>query len=373
MSRAIADASADSSTANVESPPLESRLSEIGKHREAYDHYQLTGDFDAAEKLIKKPDVTAESSTATAETPGAEASDEAETETASAPGETQQEQPKSRQDRNWAQTRKELAESRRREAVLQAKLELLGERTASGKSAPAADEETASSAAPEPPDFPDINDFDDPKAFAAKVKEWRRLDAAYTRSLIEQAVNTGIGSVELTKQRKASGEDWQRQRDAVKAESKDPKFDATIDGLNVSLTAGKLIFDRKDGAKLAYHLGKNPELAAKLIERTDITGNYQNITELMNAAKKDPELAIEVGRKLALAEVELDRIAESLSKKTVPTKETLARQPKPTSEVAVEPKGSAVEDEEAEAINAGDFTRYKKIADRKAIDTFRNG
>lgn len=323
-------------------------------------NYWQHGDLEAAEKLAKPPDVTPESSPD--KQPESESPDEGEevqTEAASGPAtkETEQPKPQTRQDRNWAATRKELADARHQAAVLQAKLELLErERAGTGPSAPGTEQEPDGL-----PELPNIGDYLDTEG----AKYTKDLNAA-VNARVKAMVESALQGVEKTKQLQGIGKSWSEQKAAAAKKYKD--FESAIgpEKLQVSLAAGKLIFERPDGAELAYYLGTHPEVQEALIESTDILGNYKDLPSLEAAAAKNPQLAMELGRKLALAEVELNRISASLKSTAVPQKEKLKHQPQPTSEVSVEPQGSAIEDPLAAAIKSGDQDSYNRIANQRA-------
>lgn len=328
----------------------------------AADKWNATGDIDAAEALQPKAEPSSDAKPAPSpgtqqpESPESQDEDADQTEAASGPAAQGQEQKsQGRGNRDWAATRRELAAARERAIKAEAQLELLkSERAGTGTSAPGARQEQQADSL----EFPTIGEDETLPQFTARLQK-------YTADVVRAQVQEAMQNLERTQQIRSTTESWTQQRTAAEKKYKD--FADVVDGdLQVSLAVGTQIFERPDGAELAYHLGKNPEVQQALLRRTDITGNYKTIADLKKAAKADPDLALELGRKMALAEVELDRIAASLKTPSVPAKKKLADQPLPSAEVSVDANAAAIDDPFAEAIRTGNQELFNQIANERA-------
>lgn len=342
---------------------LEQRVGELTGP--ARDHWRLTGKVEEAEAMMPKPappetpssDVKADSSPAPSEPAAPSEEGEAQTETDSGPDVTPQ--PKAtRQDRNWAALRRERD-------LLKAKLELLeSERAASRTSAPATTpkEAHAPQAGDERPEFPDIEQFQDVKEWKKAVSEWKREDAAWIR----KQISTEMSQRDQQSEHQTATTRWEKIKNAGREKYKDFEQVAFSDAVPASLPAIAMLQEREDGHELAYHLGKHLDVAEKLAELTDIPGPYRTYAELMAKAKQDPDFALMLGEKRALARAELQRIADSL--KAVPPKPPARALPKPTSEVAVRPNASATTDELADIIKRGDQDAYNRYMNRRDLE-----
>lgn len=375
-----AESSPAATTTTTTGRTLDDRLSDISKHAGAHKHWQLTGDFDAAEALIKPEDKPAESSPVTTV-----AEPQGENETESAPGIT--EQPTGKPDDKAERSRRDRERNQRRfdelleeKGALKKENELLRQQIAGRTATTTATQESEKPNELKPPKRPRITDpkYSVPNGgelFDADTDAYEDARDAYRDAKVAAKLN----GLESQRQSESASNDWQSQRVLGAKEYKD--FDAVLanESLIVSLPCAPLLFGRKDGYKIAYYLGKNLKEAGRIAQLTDIPstyGDFKTPSEVLAAAKKDPELAMLLGEKRALAKIELDRISESLSKTATTTTAVPAKQNNssvPTSEVAVNPKGSAVEDELDEAVKNGDQEKYNAIMNRRDTERFRRG
>lgn len=321
---------AESSPAtSAPAPSLEDRAFALsGKAR---DHYMLTGDVDAAEALMPKKDVPAESSPA----PEAPETDEPEAAEAEA-GTAQVELPKKKtQAENFA-------ELRRKAIAAEARAELLERQLAESRGSAPAAEKVESKPVRVADGKPKLSQYT--AQIGTTYQTFEEAQEAYDDARDEYRETQLLQRQSQQQQAQV----WSESVEQAKARYPDFEAVAFSDSIPASDAMIHVMQSRKDGADLAYYLGKHPDVAKRLAERT----------------AEDSE------RSIGRVEAELDRIAESL-KQAVPVKTTV--RPKPTLEVAVEPKGSAVDDEEADAISRGDTGAYIRIANRKAIERAKNG
>lgn len=121
-------------------------------------------------------------------------------------------------------------------------------------------------------------------------------------------------------------------------------FEAVAFSPNVFLSLPMIgaLTGMKGGAELLYQLGSNPELAKELTDLTDIPGNFANYDELVEAAKKDPELRVELRAAEKLVDREIKRLQSGLSRKTTDLKPiTVSGAPAPAARVDASGSGPA--------------------------------
>lgn len=121
-------------------------------------------------------------------------------------------------------------------------------------------------------------------------------------------------------------------------------FEAVAFSPNVFLSLPMIgaLTGMKGGAELLYQLGSNPDLAKELTDLTDIPGNFANYDELVEAAKKDPELRVELRAAEKLVDREIKRLQSGLPRKTPDLKPiTVSGAPAPAARVDSSGSGPA--------------------------------
>ncbi len=319
------------------------------------DHWQLTGE------LPEESDVKAESSTATEESESS--ADEAGTDkTEAAPDPAGKKEQHKGPRTSWGELREAKARA-------EARAELLEQQLAESRKSPPAKEEPKVEAArvdPARPKRPRMDDpaFDTVEKYEAAMDAYEEAKDRYSAQTVEQRENQRKQEFEF----KSASEKWESIKESGRTEYKDFEAVAFNPKVPASLAAIVELQSREDGHKLMYHLGKNPELAKELAELTDIPGPYKTYAELTAQALKDPQFALQLGEKRGIAKAEIARIAKTLgSRKATPSKETIARQAKPSGEIAVEPNASPAEDELTEAIKSRNQSAYNRIMNKREM------
>lgn len=331
---------------------------------DAREHWQLEGDIDRAEALMKpKEEIDAKADPSPADDEPEPSADEAGTGTTEpepGPGVKVKEPPKG--------ARQSWGELREAKARAEAKSELLEQQLAQMRNSPAATKgEPRAEAKPivsDRPDFPDLDKFQTVAAYNEAVKQWKVADQQWIDARLEER----FGRQAEQQQFKAASDKWETIKDAGRTKYKDFETVAFNPKIPASLPAIVELQAHPNGHEIMYHLGKNPEIAAKLAESTDIPGNFKTYAEMMARSAKDPAFALLLGEKRGIAKAEIARLAETLSKpKGTPLKETIARQPKPSGEVAVEGHASPIDDELTDAIKRKDQRAYARIMNKREM------
>lgn len=327
------------------------------------DHWQLTGE------LPNEIDVSSASSPETAsETLETAVENEAASEPAVEEqpkvGETP-EQKSERKRRNDARRLRDFHKVEVELATERTKRELLEKQIAESKTAPAPVKEVAK-VDPNKPKRPRLDDpkLDTVEKYEAAMDAYEEARAQYDSQTVDQRERARSQEFEF----KTASEKWETIKTSGRTKFKD--FDAVAFNPKIpaSLAAIVEMQSREDGYELMYHLGKNPGVAKELAEATDIPGPYKTYAELTAQALKDPQFALTLGEKRGIAKAEIARIAKSLTKsKAAPAKETIARQSKPSGEVAVEANTGPVEDELAEAIRTKNQDAYNRIMNKREM------
>ena len=342
----------------------------------AREHWQLTGDLDAAEALEPSPGETAAPPPAPKKEKPPAASNgrgdrkDGPTAPASGPGTETEPQPKTPQERNFANLRKERERVERENIALKAKLEIYEREPAASRTpAPAATTETKP-ATPEKPKRPRYADFQTLDDYEKAMDTYEEKREHYSAQLLEAREQQQTERQSETKR----NETWTEQVTTGKSKYKDFEAVAFSSEVPASFAAIPRLRARKDGAEIAYFLGKHPEEALRIAELTDIPGivTAQDFLALRQKAQSDPQAARTLARAEALADAAFDQLSAQLGKPAASTK-TTTRPLKPTSEVRVDANAKPVEDELADAIARGDQSAYERIMNRRDVDAKRSG
>lgn len=350
----------------AEGPTIQERWSTVKKAGgRAREHLALHGDLAGAEALLEpKSDVTAASSSVTpSETPETaveiEAASEPAVEEQPPAGETP-EQKSERKRRNDTRRLRDMHKIELELATERTKRELLEKQIAESKGAsapPKTEDKPADSGRPR---RPRLKDFDGPDGlekyeaamdtYETAVDQWNSLTQDQRESTRTQ-----------TQQFQHASEKWESTKTAARVKYKD--FDAVAFNPKTPASLPQIVETqaREDAAEIMYYLGKHPDVSDKIAELTDIPATYGTFakwSDVEAAMAKNPNLAYLIGEKRGLAKAEIARIGESLKKTTAPSKaKDLAEQPKPSGEVAVEPRGTPTGNDLADIIKraaAGD-------------------
>lgn len=261
-----------------------------------------------------------------------------------------------RDPRNWGEMRKELRERELALARAEAQRELLERQLAeSRKSAPTTQKPQEERKAPERPKRPRLSDFEDIAAYETAMDSYEEAMEAHRRGEYEQRFQQ--------QEHSKIYRNWDDQQRAVAKKYTD--YEQVTSVTPYSWATLLLFPDREDGAELAYYLGKHPEDAKRISDLTEIPGNYRDVSEFLQAVQGNPRLALQYGEKRALARIELDAIARTLKGETKPAPKPL---PKPSSEVAVQPRGAPVGDEFTNIIETEDLQAYKRFQNRRDLE-----
>jgi hypothetical protein len=322
--------------------------------------WDLTGELPEETKSDAKP--VADPSPAKEKTPVAKAQTEAESGPADEP-----QQPKTRQERNFANLQKQAREWERKAIAAQAQLELLErERAGNRPSAPVTKDEQAKPQASDKPKRPRLSDFETVEQYETAFDKYEEARDTYSSQQL----------AERERQQQATQSETQKQTtwadQVTGAKSKYEDFEAVAFSTETPASAASIsrLIARKDGAELAYFLGKNPDQAAKIAEATAISGIQSNeqYAQLRQMAQTNPRAAEAIARAEALADAAFDRIAENFGK---PAARTTTPRPKPTSEVSINPRGQPVGDELEDALARQDYPTYERLANRRDVERFK--
>jgi hypothetical protein len=175
---------------------------------------------------------------------------------------------------------------------------------------------------------------------------------------------------DLSRQNQALASQWQNQQTTAKAKYNDFEQVAFSDQTPASFSSIPRLKQRADGAEIAYYLGKNREVAAKIAELTHIPGvdTEQKYIDFLERSRTDIPTAQLRARAEALADFAFDQISAELrapaaSPRTGPS----APRPRPTTEVAVNGNGRVADNPIAEAINRKDFTTYARLKNEEEL------
>lgn len=372
----VLDAVADSSPAPeviVEAPVIApatqgksdafmAEVAKLPKGSKAQQHYRLTGDLKAAKAMLpQRSDADSDSSPdAEGEIPGNEPE--------AAPGTEQQRESersersrkdRERNDRRWKEI---TAENARLKAEIEQSRKPPAAAPAISKPVPVT--ETILSAEPEPPDmnnFTDAKEYHEAnKKFFKDTKIWERQEAARTAA--------------VDREQRTERETEERFRgDIAKAITKYKDFKAVVFNPQTPMSdAMAHLFPRmKDGAELAYYLGKNPGEAKRITDLTHINGldPEKSVEHFAHLLKLNHPLAHEM---LGMAKAELSRIKISGSAAAPaqkPLTEVLGQRPqsRPSAEVDIEANASVVNDPIRAALKRGDQRTYNRLMNEREM------
>lgn len=349
--------------------PTKSRSERINAlHGKAKDHYRMTGDVDAAEKLMTPKASSEEASSEETQPAAAEAA-----ETEAAPGTAKPEQQpttRTKQDRNFREVTKRADAAERENIALKARLDVYErERAANRPSAPVTTKTEAKPVASDDPrpEFPDINNFDDPKDFNKAVKDWQKADSEW----VDRRLDNRFNGEKQKSEAQQFNQKWTSQIDDARKVHKD--YDQVVFNGNVPLSYATMtaIQSMPDGALRSYAVAKNLELATRIAELTFIEGEekYESPAEFLKWVKSDPDRAMLYGEKLALAKAELAKLSVSTkaAPQPKPLKEVIRSTPKPSAEVNTEVEAAPVLDPIAQALKNKDFKTYKRLMNEKEL------
>src|SRR5439155_5382166 len=319
MSKVLTEEPVSSPAAEPDETPVPEGIQNFETRVEALspkarEHWQLTGDLDAAEALepAKEPgDKAAPPPAPKKEKPPAVAK-ASPTEPASGPGTETEPQPKTAQERNFANLRKERERVERENIALKAKLDVYErEPAASRKPAPAATTETKP-AQPEKPKRPRYADFQ-------TLDDYEKAMDAHEVKLDEYQAQLREARGQQQSERQSEtkrNETWTEQVTTGKSKYKDFEAVAFSSEVPASFAAIPRLQARKDGAEIAYFLGKQPEEAARIAELKDIPeiATAQDFLALRQRAQSDPQAARTLARAEALADAAFDQLSAQLGK-----------------------------------------------------------
>lgn len=331
----------------------------------ARDHYRMTGDVEAAEAMVKKPDAAdnaekADSSTADDEDPET-SSQEGTVKTEPAPGPGNTEQPKSK--------RQQFSELRDAKIRAEAERDLLRKQLEDArKGAPAkADEKPALKADTpiERPKRPRYADYDDGKAFDDAWDKYETDLDSWNSRTVDERVN-GV-------RREAHQSEFQKayQGRVKAAKDKIPDYDKYAQA-NVSVSYGmaEFLLSEEDGPLVQYALGKNTAEAERISKLSVIPGEdkFQTLSEFHKWIKSDPDRAMLYGEKRAIIRIELAKLkvpAAKAAPNPKPLKEIIAATSQPSAEVNTDGETASTSDPIQAALKRGDFSTYKRLMNAK--------
>lgn len=349
----------------VAEPKSASRAERIDRlHGAARDHYKLTGNVEAAEKL-SNPDVTS------APSPEISAAEPAEIEAASDPAIEEQprqgETPAEKSERKKRNDHARYVKEKTRADLLERQLAEM-----KGTSALPKTPEPAKEAPPKLTERPKRPSILDPKytgdnALADYEKDMVGYDEAIDVWNDQKITSREMERTQQQSHQQAESE-WNGQLTDARKEFADFDKVALASSVPASDAMIRAIQSQKDGARMMYWLGKNIREAARITELTDIPN-------LAQIAKDNPaRAAYLVGQAEGMAKAELSRIkltASSAAPKPKTLKEQIAGAPKPSAEVSVEANAEPAKDPVTLAIaaaKAGDQKTYNEIMNRRDLE-----
>jgi hypothetical protein len=367
----VLDAPPASSPGNTDTqqqttPSYSERTSALtGKAR---DHWKLTGDLDAAEALIEKPEVkttTADSSPADADETSDSAPETVDPEETPKPESEKAKARREKNERRWT----ELFEERgRMKAQIEALEQQLVARTTSKtdeKTPPVQAKDHSQDNAAKRPVRPRLDQFSTVEQYEAAMDSYETAVDAYNDRKAEER----SASERHERERSVRESGWSQQVEQAKAKYKDFDQVAFSKDTPASESMISALKSHREGAEIAYHLGKHPEIAQALAQAT-------HLPDLAALQRSNPvQAAYLVGKAEAIVAQEFDRIAKMLSGKPPSEKKETPLPPKPTSEVAVVPKGKTfANDEEMLAhLAKHNFAAYKELMNKRDAERFSRG
>lgn len=210
----------------------------------------------------------------------------------------------------------------------------------------------------ERPKRPKISDFSDGNLYDAAMDKYETDLDSWNKREVDQR----LSGVRAEQQQSISTLKLNERFDAARKKYADYDAVAFSDKIPASYGMIDVLQQMENGADIQYKIGKNITEAARIAELTYVPGeeHFKTPAEFKTWVKSDPDRAMLYGRKLAMAESELSKLSQAAQTRP-------PARPKPTSEVAVEPRGAAVTDELADATKRGDFEAYERLANQRDI------
>lgn len=144
-------------------------------------------------------------------------------------------------------------------------------------------------------------------------------------------------------------------------------YQSVISKLKVTPVMNQEILAHENGAELSYWLGlpENADEMADFIKRTHVGG--MSGEQLQSACAKNPAIRDQALIALGVAKAELDRINRSLNKAptTPEPKDRIGGRHRPSSEVQVPARGTAIGDPIEDALKRRDTKTYIKLMNEK--------
>lgn len=312
-------------------------------------HWKMTGEFPKT-----KSDVQADSSTAK-KSESASKDGPGKTEVASDPTDDKQEKGKRA---NWSSLRE-------RAAAAEARAELLEKQLAESRKPPvtATKEEPKVEVKPERPKRPRLEDpkyktiaeYDsDMDKYETDLDKWKAQDEDRRFNTWKQDQETK--SKESTRSQQI--ESMKKTHTDFETVAFNPKVPAST----------AILFHLENspqGMELRYQLGKNLEEATRIAELTHVPG----LEDALKSGKPlSAALLVAFGKAQATAEAELSKLAP----KSATERTTVRRLPKPSVEVSVTGNSNGdLGDELAQAIASGDSSAYKRIVNKREMESRR--
>jgi hypothetical protein len=255
---------------------------------------------------------------------------------------------------------------RREKAELKAELKLLKEQKAEKSTpAPAAVPKTESVADPDEPELPNIADFTDVADYHAAMKKFHKELRAYDQGLLRKQIEAERHEQAVSTERRSQANQWSQEIKAGKEAHADFEKVAFSASTPASLAMLGVIMSMKGGAEVFYQLGKHPDIATALAQETDIPGNYQTYSELMEAAENDSRLARRLGVAEGIVRTEAKRLLDGKKDAPKPITKTAA----PTPGTRVNASASATGDPIEDAYARGDFAQGAKLEAARDVES----